>query len=178
MMMYVCMYVHMYILNMPEITYFWENTMYSIVYYVRTCKVLFVMSILYCCGLPNCRVSSIYPLQKKSEVLMGRWRRTFRKVLDANGDGTADLTEFANFLDPTNEQVKHLGIQCRTYIRMYVRTYVCMYIRTYVCMYVRTYVPCASAVIEIMVNTQTLSDHFCILSDPKRFGSDIWLSTT
>jgi Ca2+-binding EF-hand superfamily protein len=41
---------------------------------------------------------------KKSEVLMGRWRRTFRKVLDANGDGTADLTEFANFLDPTNEQ--------------------------------------------------------------------------
>ena len=97
------------------------------------------MSILYCCGLPNRRVSFIYPLQKKSEVLMGRWRRTFRKVLDANGDGTADLTEFANFLDPTNEQVRHLDIQCCTYIRtyvfMYVHTYVRMYVRTYICTY-------------------------------------------
>ena len=32
-------------------------------------------------------------------------------------------------------------------------------------------------VLEIMVSIQTLSDHFGILSDPKKFGSDIWLST-
>ena len=29
-----------------------------------------------------------------------------------------------------------------------------------------------------MVSIQTLSDHFGILSNPKKFGSDIWLSTT
>ena len=34
------------------------------------------------------------------------------------------------------------------------------------------------SVLEIMVSVWTLSDHFGILSDPKRFGSDIWLSTT
>ena len=34
------------------------------------------------------------------------------------------------------------------------------------------------AVLEIMVSIQTLSDHFGVLSDPKMFGSDIWLSTT
>ena len=33
------------------------------------------------------------------------------------------------------------------------------------------------AVLEIMVSIQTLSEHFGILSDPKMFGSDIWLST-
>ena len=33
-------------------------------------------------------------------------------------------------------------------------------------------------VLEIMVSIQTLSDYFGILSDPKRFGSDIRLSTT
>ena len=36
----------------------------------------------------------------------------------------------------------------------------------------------ANAVLEIMVSIQTLSDHFGVLSDPKMFGSDIWLSTT
>ena len=44
-------------------------------------------------------------------------------------------------------------------------TYVC--ISTYIC-----------TVLEIMVSIQTLSDHFGILSDPKKLGSDIWLSTT
>ena len=29
-----------------------------------------------------------------------------------------------------------------------------------------------------MLSIQTLSDHFGILSDPEKFGSDIWLSTT
>ena len=33
------------------------------------------------------------------------------------------------------------------------------------------------SVLEIMGSIQTLSDHFGILSDPKKFGSDIWLST-
>ena len=28
-----------------------------------------------------------------------------------------------------------------------------------------------------MVSIQTLSNHFGILSDPKKFGSDIWLNT-
>ena len=32
-------------------------------------------------------------------------------------------------------------------------------------------------VLEIMVSIQTLSDHFGILANPKKFGSDIWLST-
>ena len=34
------------------------------------------------------------------------------------------------------------------------------------------------AVLEIMVSIQTLSNQFAILSDPKKFGSDIKLSTT
>ena len=34
-----------------------------------------------------------------------------------------------------------------------------------------------SAVLEIVASIQTLSDHFGILSDPRKFGSDIWLST-
>ena len=42
-----------------------------------------------------------------------------------------------------------------------------MCVQTYVC-----------AVLEIVVSIQTLSDHLGILSDPKKFGSDIWLSTT
>ena len=33
-------------------------------------------------------------------------------------------------------------------------------------------------VVEIMVSIQTLPDLSGILSDPKKFGSDIWLSTT
>ena len=33
-------------------------------------------------------------------------------------------------------------------------------------------------VLEIVVSIQTLSNHFGILFDPKKFGSDIWLSTT
>ena len=37
--------------------------------------------------------------------------------------------------------------------------------------------PITITVLEIMVSIQTLSDHFGILSDPKMFGSDIWLST-
>ena len=35
----------------------------------------------------------------------------------------------------------------------------------------------STAVLEIMVSIQTLSDHFGILSDLEKFGSDIWLST-
>ena len=34
------------------------------------------------------------------------------------------------------------------------------------------------AVLEIMVSVQTLPDHLGILSYPKKFESDIWLSTT
>ena len=34
------------------------------------------------------------------------------------------------------------------------------------------------AVLEIVVSIQTLSDYFGILSDPKKFGSDICLSIT
>ena len=32
--------------------------------------------------------------------------------------------------------------------------------------------------LEMLVSIQTLSDHFGILSEPKKFGSDIGLSTT
>ena len=63
-----------------------------------------------------------------------------------------------------------------------VGTYVCTAcegVGTYVCTAcegVGTYV--LYAVLEIMVSIQTFSNHFGILSDPKKFGSDIWLSTT
>ena len=40
------------------------------------------------------------------------------------------------------------------------------------------YIQSTISVLEIMVSIQTLSDHFGVLSDPKMFGSDIWLSTT
>ena len=35
-----------------------------------------------------------------------------------------------------------------------------------------------NTVLEIMVSIQTTFDHFGILSNPKKFGSDVWLSTT
>ena len=47
-----------------------------------------------------------------------------------------------------------------------------------VCLCVCLSVCVCVSVLEIVVSIQTLSDHFGILSDPKEFGSDIWLSTT
>ena len=44
------------------------------------------------------------------------------------------------------------------------------------CVTVHTYIQ--YTVLEILVNIQTFSDHFGILYDRKRFGSDIWLCTT
>ena len=35
---------------------------------------------------------------------------------------------------------------------------------------------CTISVFEVMVSIQTLSDHFGTLLNPKKFGSDIWLS--
>ena len=44
--------------------------------------------------------------------LLERWRRTFHKAIDANGDGTADVKEFADFLDPSNEYVSCMTMVC------------------------------------------------------------------
>lgn len=41
--------------------------------------------------------------EDKQKELLERWRRTFHRAIDANGDGTADVKEFADFLDPSNE---------------------------------------------------------------------------
>ena len=60
---------------------------------------------------------------------------------------------------------------------MYQFTPVCVFVCVCVCVCVFVCV-CVCADLEIVVSIQTLSDHFDILSDPNKFGSDIWLSTT
>ena len=61
------------------------------------------------------------------------------------------------------------------YCTVYVR-YICTYVHIRKYTYVR--IMNMYTVLEIVVSIQTLSDHLGILSDPKKFGSDIWLSTT
>ena len=55
--------------------------------------------------LPLLPLSLPFSLWDKQKELLERWRRTFHKAIDANGDGTADVKEFVDFLDPSNEYV-------------------------------------------------------------------------
>ena len=54
-------------------------------------------------SLPSPFSTSLPPCRQRE--LLERWRHTFHKAIDANRDGTADVREFADFLDPSGEYV-------------------------------------------------------------------------
>ena len=58
----------------------------------------------------------------------------------------------------------------RVCVRACVHVYMCVCVCVCVCV-------CMCAVLEITIGHRTLSDHFDHFSDPKVFGSDVWLST-